>query len=378
MDDSEVKVIQIKDRRFKPFIDLPFRLYRDEPFWVPPLKRGMKKMLSGKGNDLFRHGGHAVFIAKRGKRVTARVLCGVHTRMNRKPFPKLWGYFSLFEAEDEQSGSAVMQAAESWCRQAGCDRIIGPWSPDDSEDARGFLVEGFDGPPALMNTYSKQWYPAFFERLGYSKNQDILALNMDINGFRRDKLGRIAELSMRKYGYRVDKADLRNIDREVRDVYTVLKNARGPESTVPVNTIEYLHDFVKSIKPLVVEDFVLIARRNSDDRPMAFVLCLPDYNQALIHLNGRMFPIGFIKFLYYKRKIKRLRIMAQMCDFEFHRMGVMASIYYVIHTNAMKFGYTEGADTSTIGEENLDSWGSVASAGGQVYRRYRYYDKALV
>ncbi len=383
-----LEVREVGEEALDAFIALPFRLYRGDRNWVPSLRGDLKKLLRGVGNEFFTYASHSFFLAYEGRRPVARVLCGVNPRLkddreayekdpSRDPSRELWGFFSLFEADGPDSASRILDAAEAWCRARGATHLKGPLSPDDGESARGILVQGFDGPPAVLNSYNPEWYGAAVEARGFRKWEDLYAMEVTSEELDLDRLVRLAEFSERRVGFRVDQADLKQIDRDVGDVYKVLVGAYPPGWDAPLPSRQHVDEFVRQNRSILDPALIHIARRLSDNEPIAFVLGVPDMNEALIHMrSGRLSPLNILRFLYYRRKVRTARGMMQFSLPEYHRRGVMAACYARSLVAAVKRGYTR-FDASTIGERNVASWKSVENAGGRIYRVYRYYVKEL-
>jgi len=159
----ELTVKRIEKNRLNAFIKLPFRLYKDDPLWVAPLISEMRHTLDVSKNVFLRDAKPVFFMAFRGKKAVARVLAGLQVPMIKKT-GVIWAFFSLFEAEDMESGMAVMRAAEDYALELGAEKFEGPQSPTNGEDNRALLVEGFEIPPALYTAYNPPWYKDVFER----------------------------------------------------------------------------------------------------------------------------------------------------------------------------------------------------------------------
>ncbi len=383
-----IRVSEIGNESLDAFIALPFRLYRKERFWVPDLRGDQKKLLVGTDNEMYRNGPHTFFLAYEGRRVVARILCGIDRKMkddmeaydadpSREIDKEMWGYFSLFEAESPEAAAEVLWAAEDWCRRNGATHLLGPWSPDDGESHRGILVDGFDGPPAVLNTYSLPWYGAAVEACGFKQWEDLLALVATPESVQMERLEKVAAYAEKRVGFRVDQADLTHREREVDDVYKILVESYPKDWPSPLPSRQYVDDFVKQNLAILDPALIHIARRLSDNEPIAFVLGVPDMNDVLIHMqSGRLSPINILRFLYYRKKIRGARGMMQFAIPEYRQKGVMAACYARSLMAAIRRGYTR-FDASTIGLKNTISWKSMVSVGAKVYRVYRYYMKVL-
>ncbi len=366
-----VEIRQIEENNLKDFIRLPFRLYKDDPKWVPPLISEMKSMLDPEKN-VFLQSEHAFFMAYRGTHPTARILAGYNEPVSTKTGIKN-GYFSLFEAEDEESGTAVLKAAESYLREIGVSRMVGPYSPTNGEEERALLVEGFDSPPVLYAAYNPEWYKRLFENYGLKKSSDLLAFKIDTHSMPIDKFRKIVGYAKIKFDFEAYSLDIENLDNELKDIQQILKDSDIDEWDSGIPSWELIVQSAEAMKTLADPDLVYIVRRN-DGRPLAFVVCIPNYNEVLIHMSGRLLPFGFIKFLYWKKRISGLRILMQFCVKDYERTAAVSAAYLGIMENALKKGYDWG-DASTIGEENYKSWRAVVGAGGKQYRRFRWYEK---
>jgi hypothetical protein len=238
---------------------------------------------------------------------------------------------------------------------------------------------GFDGPPALMNSYNPPWYGEFFDRYGLKKDEDLFAFYLEDESFIVRNPAKVIEYAMNRYGYRVDPVDLKNLDRDLRDIQQVL------EITIPAGTGEHMavpsladvEKMARTILPIADPELICIARTKAADQPIGFVLALPDYSHVFRHLRqGRLFPLGFIKLLYYRRKIKAIRVFAQFVVPDFQKKAVNNAIFYHLYRAALAKGYRSG-DGSSIGENNKASRLSVEKIGGRHYRTYRLYKKAI-
>jgi len=370
---TNITVRRIGEKELGRFLRLPFRLYKDDPNWVPPLYSEMRAMLDTEKNHFLRNSSPAYFMAFRGKKAVARVLAGYNAPVSQKTgVPN--GYFALFAAEDEESGLAVMEAAEAYCKSLGAVRFFGPQSPTDGEEERALLIEGFEFPPVLYTAYNPEWYQNVFEKFGMVKFNDLMAFLLETDKLPLDRFRRIVHFAEERYGFHADRIDFRHLDNDLRDIQKILSEA-AIEHWDSVPTWDLIEQTAGAMKTLADPDFVYIVRTN-EGRPIAFVVSVPNYNEALIHMKGRMLPFGIIKFLYWRKRIGSLRILMQFSAKDFEGKGAVSSAYLAIMEKAIEKGYHWG-EASTIGEENIRSLQAVEGAGGRVYKRFRWYEKAL-
>lgn len=374
---KKVRVCEVGSREEEnDFIKLPWKIYRDYPAWVPPLISEVKKSIRGESNTLRESGPYTLLIAYKEGEVCGRLCAGINNVLNNAKGYKE-GYVSLFECiNDEDVFKALMDAASKWFQERGMERIIGPLSLPDGDDNRGVLIDNFDDPPMVMNVYNPPYYSRIFENYGFYKYWDCYAYNYDLTGEIDQRLYKVTRYAMKKYGFRIDPIDLKNIDKEIRDVKEIIDCAMPEEweDFIPPDD-DAIKVWAKSLVPVADPGLICIARTN-DGKPIGFDIALPDYNQALKYVNGRLFPFGFVKFLYYKSKINRARCFVLFVVPEYRKKGVAGAIYLKALEYAKSKGYTSG-EGSTIWEYNTIMRRDAESVGGKIYKTYRIYKKDL-
>jgi len=372
-----VSIYEVKNKQQeKEFIDLPWKIYKDDPNWVPPLISEFKKTIRGENNTLKTSGPYILLLAYKDDEVCGRLCVGVNELLNHAKNYKE-GYISLFESTDDyEVAKALFDYAAGWLRDKGMERIIGPLSVPDGDDNRGLLIDNFDDPPIVMNTYNMPYYRKFFEDYGFYKYWDCYAYYYDMTQETDERFYRVVEYAMKKYNFRVDKIDLKNIDNEMMDVKKIIDKAMPEEweDFIPPNN-EEIKIIAKNLVPVADPELIYIARTNNGE-PIGFDIAMPDYNQALKHMNGKLFPFGFLKFLYYKRKINRARLFVLFVVPEFRKKGVAGAIYNKALEAARKKGYVSG-EGSTIWEYNTIMKRDAESVGGKIYKTYRIYKKDI-
>lgn len=372
-----VEVRAVKGKKgIRDFINVEWHIYKGDSKWVPPLISETKKTLSGKHNPVLR-GPHVFYIAYKDGKPAGRVLAGINTVLNEKKSKKE-GFISLFESiNDRETASLLFENVEKWMREQGMECIVGPVSITNADEDRGVLVKGFDGPPVLKNAYNYPYYESLFLENGYEKHMDLFAFLFDSENLPIERFGRVVEYSMKKFNFHIDSLNMSDIDGEIKDIKDILDRSM-PESWEHIAplTLEDIRDVFYSIKNLLDPDLVNLAR-NNDNVPIGFVLALPDYNQVLKKLNGRLLPLGVLKFLWYRRKINGMRILMQFVVPEYRNKAVNSAIFYKLMLMGKKKGYVYG-EGSTIAEMNIESIRSVKGAGSKHYRTYRIYRKDLV
>jgi GNAT superfamily N-acetyltransferase len=369
-----IKTVQNRQGR-RCFVDLPWNLYKDDPNWIPPLLIDMYNTLDPNKNALLRLGPSAFFIAIKNGRVVGRIGTGIDLRLNKAKKQNL-GYITLFESiEDYQVAHSLLEKAAQWLREHQAEIVTGPQSPSNGDDYRGLLVDGFNAPPVLLNSYNPPYYVDFLERFGFSKQFDRYAYYYDISNGPSERLTRGVALAQKRYQFSVRKIDLKNLDQERIVIKNVIDESMPDWPDMIPPSEEELIAEIEKLKQIAVPDLVLFIE-SQEDECLGFAVALPDYNQVLKHLNGRLFPFGFLKYLWYKKKITGLRMFVLFVTPQGRRKGVSAALYYYTIINARRLGFLHG-EGSTIHEFNERMNIDAQKAGGELYKTYRVYHMEL-
>jgi GNAT superfamily N-acetyltransferase len=362
-------------RDLTTFIKLPWRLYRNDPLWVPPLISERRQFLDRAKNPWFEHGDAQLFLAWRDGRAVGRISAQVDRIFNEFQGNE-WGLFGFFECEDDaEAATALLDAAERWLRARGRDRMVGP-ADFTLNDECGVLVDGFERPPIILTNWTKPYYPALLEGVGMVKAMDTLMWNLEIED--RDRvhptIWKVAERVETKHGITVRpmrKKDLANeIDRFL-EVYNAAWERNWGFS--PLTEKEVRH-YAKTLKPLLDENWAFIAEK--DGETVGAALTLPDYNQVLKRMNGRLLPFGWAKFLFYRRKIDRVRVFALGVKREWQHTGIAAR-FYELHFDSAERTPQTGGEMGWILETNSSMNRAMEGMGGRVVRRYRLYERVF-
>jgi hypothetical protein len=375
-----LEVQEVRTRRdLRQFIALPYRLYRKDPNFVPPLRSQIKDLITGPNNMLLGFGPHVKLLVLRDGRVAGRIMAGYDPQYNKQNgYQSAW--FSLFECEqDEEAATALLRACEEWALRQGADFLRGPEPVDNVDQFKGLLVMGFDGPPAIMNAYNPPWYGDFLEKWGFEKKRDLYAYAFDVQQIIAANNEKVIQYAKHRYGYHVDRLDLAHLDRDTRDMHQILLETISTfqDDAMTIPTLEDVAKLARELLPVADPDIVCIARTDGTNRPIGFVVALPDYNRVFRHIrDGRLFPFGIFKLLYYRKRIDAVRVFMQFVVPDFHRKAVNNAIFYEMCRGAAAKSYRIG-DGSTIGEENMPSRLSVERLGARHYRTYRIYKKRI-
>jgi len=366
-------VLTRRDKRL--FINLPWRLYRGDPNWVPPLKVDMWSTLDPRKNALLRLGPYCYFLAFKDGKPAGRIGVGIDEHLNAVKSFKA-GYLTLFESiEDYEVAAALFDTATGWLKERGMEFVTGPQSPSNGDDYRGLLLQGFDSPPVLYSSYNPPYYVDFFERYGFQKDFDRNAYHLVLAEV-PPNLHRAVEYAKRKYKFRTRRMDLKHIEPELAGIKEVLDAGwpqEWPDMVPP--TMDEIRAEYKKLVPFADPDLIWVAE-TEDGRIVGFFVALPDYNQCFAKMNGRLLPFGFLKFLWYKRKLRSGRTFILFIHPEFQNKGVTAALYLSAFNAAMAKGYTHG-EGSSVHEFNVKMNRDLRNIGATLYKIYRVYKKEL-
>jgi hypothetical protein len=370
MPDTAVRIRPVLNSRdWKLFVHFPYRFYKKNPFWVPPLLRDQKVLLDPKKHPFYKHADAQFFLAFKADEPVGRIAAIVDHKHNEFHQEKM-GFFGFFESvEDFAVAGGLLSTARSWVKEKGMSALRGPVNPSQNEDC-GCLMNAFDVPPVIMMTYNPPYYSTFFEWAGLRKAMDLWAYYVDNSAGPPAKLVHVAERLRKREGISVRTVDMKRFDEEVEKIKSVYNRAWSKNwGFVPMTDEEFDH-LAKNLKQVVHPDLGLIAEIGG--KPVAFSLSLPDINQALLHTNGRLFPFGLFKLLWYSRKIDMIRITVLGVVHSHQQKGIDAVLYLDTWRNGVKKGYVRG-EMSWILENNTMMNRAAEMLGGKVYKTYRMY-----
>lgn len=357
------------------FIKLPWRIYQNDPLWVPPLITEVRELLNPVKHPFYQHAEVECFLAFRGELPVGRIAAILNRAHNQFQGDRL-GFFGLFESVNDQAvADALLQRAETWLTQRGCDRVQGPMNLSTNEElySPGVLVDGFDKPPAIMMSHSPRYYAGLLERTGYSKAKDLLAYWND-GDVMPERLRRALDTLTKRLKITLRPLNMKDFDREVERIKEIYNSAWEQNwGFVPMSEAEFAF-MARKLRPIVDPRMCLLAEHGEE--PIAFALQLPDFNQALKHLNGRLLPIGVFKFLWYKRKIRSVRVITLGAKPEWRNKGLDGLLIAKIHEVLQPLDMPRG-ECSWILEDNLPMRNTLERLGAFVYKTYRVFEKPL-
>jgi GNAT superfamily N-acetyltransferase len=365
-----VEIVPVSNGRgLDRFIALPYDHYRNDPLWVPQLRRDVRTLLTPGKNPFFQHAEAQYWTARlpdpkgRGVRTVGRI-GAIKNDMHNKEHQDRVGFYGFFESIDDQAvANALFDTAAAWLRAKGFDTMRGPMSPSVNDEC-GLLIANNGTPPSLM----------LHERYGFIKAKDLLAYDGGGAHVAPERFVRLAQRAAQRRGINLRTLDMKRFEAEVELIKELYNSAWERNwGFVPLTESEIDH-LAKQLKPIVVPDLVIFAEL--EGRIVGFGVGLPDFNLALLHnRSGRMFP-GILKVLWHARKIHRARILLLGVIPEFRGRGVDALLYQKVWENSVKHGMPSG-EAGWILEDNAAMNKAATQLGFRVSKTYRVYDKPL-
>jgi GNAT superfamily N-acetyltransferase len=363
-------------RDLKAFVDLPFRLHANSP-WVTPLKLERRMFLSRRMNAFFSHGQAEYFLARRDGRVVGRISAHVNDAFNEHRGER-WGWFGFLEFEDDPEVlGALLSAAESWLRARGQERMVGPAS-FTMNDESGVLIEGFDVRPMIAQPWNPPYYQQRLEEAGMAKAMDLLMWNLEVSDRAKvmPVIFELAEKVQSEHGIRVRPMRRRQLRKDL-DSFAEIYNAAWSKNWdfVPYSKKD-LDSLAQELQLVFDKHWFFIAEKEDTGEVVGTAMTIPDPNQVLEKMGGRLLPFGWWYFLNKGRYIDRVRVGWLGVKPEYQHTGVAAKLY-VEHFNAAAVRRQKGGEMGWILETNTAMNRGMEAMGGRIVKRYRVYERLL-
>lgn len=370
---TEVVVTPVTTRKERrQFIDLPWRLYRQDPNWMPPLRSNQAELLGYKSHPFHEVADVQTFIAVRDGEVVGRI-AAILNRAHNRYYDTQIGFFGFFESIDDQAvADALFQAAKAWLAERDIHQMRGPANPSMNYEC-GLLIDGFDSPPTFMMTYNPPFYATLIERAGFEKAHDLLAFIGHIKQLPevQAKLKPLADMAQERC-----EATIRPMNRSrFKDDLALFLNLYNRSlghmwGFVPMTDGE-VKALGKALKYLLIPELALVAEVKGEG--VGVVIGLPDYNPRIKQIDGRLFPFGFWHLLRNKQDLKRIRVLSINVVPEYQRWGLGLSLMRDLVPKVMELGIEE-AEFSWVSEANTMACSGLRKGGAKHYKTYRMYD----
>jgi hypothetical protein len=360
-----------KDR----FIRFPWKIYKNDRNWVPPLIIERKDFLDPLKNPFFEHADVKLFLAADEAGSELGRIAGVVNFNHIRAHNEKAGFFGLFECVNDQAvAKGLFDRAAGFLRAHGMEIMRGPENMSVNDDI-GLLVQGFETPPMIMMPHNPPYYERLVEGYGFKKAMDLYAYyGEEKRGLIPERLERGVELARRRYKFAVRALAMNDFDTELKRIHSVYTSAWEENWGAVAMTGREFEHLAGNFRKVVDPDLCLIAEVNGE--VAGFSLALPDFNQILIRLNGRLLPFGIFKLLYYRRRIDAIRIITMGVIKKYRHMGIDTCFYYETYKRGLAKGIWRG-EMSWVLENNVVMNRILENLGFTVYKKYRVYDFPL-
>ncbi len=379
---SDLKLVEVTSAADRSrFVELVYRLYRNDPNFVPPLRQEAKALISGlKGNPWFEHGRAKFWMVERGGEIVGRISAQIDSLVLKHVHPSM-GQWGCFETIDDPAVAALLiETAENWLRSEGMTRSQGPVSIS-IWDEPGLLVDGFHRPPLVMMGHHLPYYQKHVEAAGYAGVKDLHGWDLDISKPFPEMVQRIVAASEKNSRLVTRPVDMSRYPQEVETILTILNDAWSDNwGFVPLTPREIAH-VAKKLKPIVFSDLNRIAEY--DGEAVGFMITIPDVNQLTRDLDGRLFPFGFLKLLSRLRRPQvtwmRVPLMGVKKSLQGHRVASLMAfqmIEYIRRASVANYGASRG-EIGWILDDNGPMRAIADAIDARVSKTYRIYEKPL-
>ena len=367
----EIKAVTTR-REKKQFLELPWKLYKDSPHWIPPLRMNQKELVGFKHHPFYDNNERQAFLATRNGEPCGRIL-GIINREHNRRYKENRGFFGFYESvNDAEISNGLFDAVMQWLDQYGIRQIRGPVNPSLNYEC-GLLVEGFDSSPSFMMTYNHPYYEQLIRDYGFEKAQDLYAFwgHVEMLETLDEKLEVIAAAAAERFNVKMRRINPKRFKQEVRaflDIYNQsLVNTWG---FTPLSEREMEH-MSKGLRQLIAPELTTMAE--VDGRPVAVAFGLLDYNPRIKQINGRLFPFGFLKLLNNRKAIKNARILSTNVIPEYQRWGLGVTVLSRLRQDVLDWGLEE-VEFSWVLETNHLSYKTLQRGGAKLNKTYRLFD----
>ncbi|HAY82696.1 MAG TPA: N-acetyltransferase [Planctomycetaceae bacterium] len=366
-----VKPVETK-REQKQFLKLPWDLYQGDPIWIPPLRQSQRELVGYQHHPFYNENEVQTFLALEGDRAIGRI-AAIWNKGHNQRYGEERGFFGFFECtENQEAANGLFDAAREWCAERNLHLLRGPTNPSLNYEC-GLLVDGFEEPPFFMMTYNKPYYHQLIENYGFYKAQDMYAFSGHVSQLESldSKLDFIFNEAINRFNLKMRTLDRKNFLRDVElflDIYN--RSLVGTWGFVPMTDAEASH-MAKGLKRLIVPQLTTILE--VEGKPVGAAFSLLDYNARIKQIDGKLFPFGFIRLLWNRRQIKRLRLISSNVVPEWQKWGLGLVAMGDLLPRALEWGMEEG-EFSWVLESNHLSYKTLKRGGAKITKTYRIYD----
>lgn len=373
---SHYQVSRVETRKQqKQFMELLWQLYQGDPNWIPPLRMNQEELVGFRRHPFYENAKCRPFIVKKDGKVVGRIV-GIINHGHNQRYKEKRGFFGFFDCiDDQEAANQLFRAAAEYLKSEGMTDVRGPCNPSLNYEL-GTLVEGFDTPPTFMMTYNWPYYDKLIRGFGFEKTQDLYAFegHIDMLDNIDPKLKFVIDEVKRRFNVTLRPASRRHFDKEIQLFLNIYNRAlQSTWGFVPLTEAESkaIGFSLKFLIDPAVTSFVEV-----DGQPVGVGLGLPDYNPLIKKIDGKLFPFGFLRLLWGRKTIKKIRVISTNVVPEYQRWGLGLVALERMLPDCLANGIEE-AEFSWVLESNDLSRGSLERAGTKRTKTYRLYDRSL-
>ncbi|MCK4357988.1 MAG: hypothetical protein KAW92_04470 [Candidatus Cloacimonetes bacterium] len=369
-----LKIKKVETRKdWKNFVNLPYKIYKDNKYWVPPFKKEIIFKLDDKQHPFWEHAKREVFLAETDSQTVGRIAAIIDYNYNQLWNEKM-GAFGFFEViNDYEVVSALFDKAYSWLKENGMNNMRGPLSPSQNDEC-GFLLDGYDSSPVLMMPYNPSYYLEFTERYGFKKAKDLFAFYKAHDDKPSKQIEIMVKRLLQNPKISTRPLNMKNLEEDTKLIKELYNESWIKNWGFAPMTEKEFDLMVKELKKIVDPDLIWFAFYKG--KPAGIAITLPDYNIVFKKLKGKIGFIGLLKFLYYRKKITGSRALVFGFKKEYRRLGLPALLYYETEKAGIKHGY-KWCELSWNLEDNVLINQFDEKVGGSLYKKYRIYEKVI-
>ncbi len=368
-----IKIYEINTKTNKRhFIEYPYKHYKSNDYWVPPLRIAEWDRFNPKKNPFFDHSRVKLFLAKRDGEVVGRI-AGIDNDSHNLTHKDNLAFFGFFEAQDEEVATELFQSVENWAKSLGRSAVRGPVN-FSMDDGAGFQIDAFDTSPYIMMPYNTAEYPKYTEANKYTKVKDLYAWLFDVGNETYERLERLAQRVEKRYQPTIYPANMKDFDSEVKKLKYIYEHAWEKNWGFVKYTDAEMQHLASDLKMIIEPQMALFVKIKGELAGVA--IALPNINQVFKRMNGRLFPVGIIHLLRRKRYINtgRLGILGLLPEYRYK--GLELVLIKEIANRGRSKGYIRG-ECSWVLEDNDAMNKGIKAAGANLYKTYRIYQKDL-
>jgi len=357
-------------RDLKKFIDLPYRHYRGDPIWVPPLRGDVEGQFDPVRNPTLDHCEYALFLLQDGGQVIARIAAFIDNlavEFWREPI----GLFGYYECPPDLTASRLLlDTAHQWLMEKRMRAMRGPWSFVSQE--WGCVVEGFEPSPVVMAPYNPDYYNQHYAAYGLTKVKDLVVYEADARkGYQiPERILTLTDLVAQRYGVRVRQLNMKHFEQEVETIIDLSNKCLIDNWGYSPVTEAEVRAMARDLKPVIHPRAVLFAEDNQG-RPIGFAIAIPDVNIILKKIKGKMLPFGWLTLLRGLPRLTEYRMFALGVIPEYHGKGIDSLIYRALYDSC--YSPDVRMEVNYVLEDNAPMNNAILKLGATLTRRYRVY-----